>query len=513
DPPRGVGRELVAPAVLELLDSADEALVALLDEVEEAHAAAVVLLRDGHDQAQVRLDEVPPGQLAVLDDALLPAPLPLFHLLRVLLEALLGGLALLDATSEVDLLLEGQQLDAADLLQVLPDGVVGLDAGVGHRRGARLELLSIKLLAVLEVLLVQLLFVEHLVVGQIGDEDAALLEGLHQVLEVLLLRVQLQALDGAPERVGDLLAVELALLGTALEQRLYGLGAQPRGARGGLRLLVLRPRSLGGRLFALLGGVLTLVGSVLAGDLGRLRRRLGGLGSTVLGRCRLRLPVLARGGLRGGLLVCPGGLGLLPLGLLRVRVRLLRVRLLALLAVRLLRLCLLGHGPARLGLRGGALLGRARLGRGTGAGLRARLPGLILVALLGRLTRGAYCALGGSRCYGGLLEPGLAGLRHLFSSARESDRPPQRRRDCFVPRPGTPGPDLCACSTGGLGLCRGPAGPAPGSAQRKMLARRVPVVAKRAYPGVAEGPVMRSTSWPAFAGPRRPQVPGHSAHR
>src|SRR5690606_16987252 len=301
--------------------------------------------------------------------------------------------------------------------------------------------LAVKLLAVLEVLLVQLLVVEHLVVRQIGDEDAALLEGLHQVLEVLLLRVQLQALDGAPERVGDLLAVELALLGTALEQRLYGLGAQPRGARGGLRLLVLRPRSLGGRLFALLGGVLTLVGSVLAGDLGRLRRRLGGLGSTVLGRCRLRLPVLARGGLRGGLLVCPGGLGLLPRGLLRVRVRLLRVRLLrvrllALLAVRLLRLCLLGHGPARLGLRGGALLGRARLGRGTGAGLRARLPGLILVALLGRLTRGAYCALGGSRCYGGLLEPGLAGLRHLFSSARESDRPPQRRRDCFVPRPG-----------------------------------------------------------------------------
>src|SRR6266508_737463 len=55
DPPRRVGRELVALAVVELLDRADEADVPLLDEVEEAHAAADVLLRDGHDEAEIGL--------------------------------------------------------------------------------------------------------------------------------------------------------------------------------------------------------------------------------------------------------------------------------------------------------------------------------------------------------------------------------------------------------------------------------------------------------------------------
>src|SRR5690606_29319282 len=120
------------PAVLELLDRADEALVALLDEVEEGHAAAVVLLRDGDDEAQVRLDQVPAGQLAVLDDALLPAAFPLLHLVGLLLQPLLGGLALLDAPGEVDLLLQRQEFHTADLLEVLPDRVVGLDASVGH---------------------------------------------------------------------------------------------------------------------------------------------------------------------------------------------------------------------------------------------------------------------------------------------------------------------------------------------------------------------------------------------
>src|SRR3972149_6075164 len=37
DPPRGVGRELVALLVVELLDRPDEADVPLLDEIQEAH--------------------------------------------------------------------------------------------------------------------------------------------------------------------------------------------------------------------------------------------------------------------------------------------------------------------------------------------------------------------------------------------------------------------------------------------------------------------------------------------
>src|SRR2546425_680403 len=57
DPPRGVGRELVALVVVELLDRPDQAHVAFLDEVEERHAAADVLLGDRHDQPQVGLGQ------------------------------------------------------------------------------------------------------------------------------------------------------------------------------------------------------------------------------------------------------------------------------------------------------------------------------------------------------------------------------------------------------------------------------------------------------------------------
>src|SRR5439155_16361275 len=53
DPPCGVGRELVALLVIELLDRADEPDVPLLDEVQERHAATDVLLGDRNDEPQV----------------------------------------------------------------------------------------------------------------------------------------------------------------------------------------------------------------------------------------------------------------------------------------------------------------------------------------------------------------------------------------------------------------------------------------------------------------------------
>jgi hypothetical protein len=56
DPPGGVGRELVAAAVFELVDRLHQADVAFLDQVEELQAAVGVLLGDGDDQAQVGLD-------------------------------------------------------------------------------------------------------------------------------------------------------------------------------------------------------------------------------------------------------------------------------------------------------------------------------------------------------------------------------------------------------------------------------------------------------------------------
>ena len=53
DPPGGVGRELVAAGVLELVDRPHQARVALLDQVEEAQAAVAVAFGDGDDQPQV----------------------------------------------------------------------------------------------------------------------------------------------------------------------------------------------------------------------------------------------------------------------------------------------------------------------------------------------------------------------------------------------------------------------------------------------------------------------------
>src|SRR4051794_12786903 len=58
DPPRRIGRELEALAVVELLGSANEADRPLLDQVEERQALVAVSLRDRDDEAQVRLDHL-----------------------------------------------------------------------------------------------------------------------------------------------------------------------------------------------------------------------------------------------------------------------------------------------------------------------------------------------------------------------------------------------------------------------------------------------------------------------
>ena len=101
NPPRGVGGELEALGVVELLDRADKAEVALLDEVEEEHAATNVALGDGDHQAQVGRDELLLGVEA--------------HLLDAHEAALLGARELVG----------GEQVDLADLLEVHAHRVAG----------------------------------------------------------------------------------------------------------------------------------------------------------------------------------------------------------------------------------------------------------------------------------------------------------------------------------------------------------------------------------------------------
>ncbi len=56
NPPGGVGGELVAAAVFELVHRLHQAEVAFLDQVKELKAAVGVFLGDGNHQAQVGLD-------------------------------------------------------------------------------------------------------------------------------------------------------------------------------------------------------------------------------------------------------------------------------------------------------------------------------------------------------------------------------------------------------------------------------------------------------------------------
>ena len=134
DPPGGVGGELEALAVVELLDRPDQAGVALLDQVEHRHLRAAVLARDRHDQTQVGGDELVEGALALGD-----------HPLELLLGRRLRGSALLaahatlgqevlgkesgfDGLAQLDLTGGIEQRGTRDLVEVHTDAVSSLGA-------------------------------------------------------------------------------------------------------------------------------------------------------------------------------------------------------------------------------------------------------------------------------------------------------------------------------------------------------------------------------------------------
>src|SRR5688572_5534124 len=70
DPPDGVGDELDPLRLVELVCGADQAEVALVDQVRERDALVLILLRDRHDEAEVRPNQLVQRLLIVRADAL-----------------------------------------------------------------------------------------------------------------------------------------------------------------------------------------------------------------------------------------------------------------------------------------------------------------------------------------------------------------------------------------------------------------------------------------------------------
>ncbi len=56
NPPRRIGRELVAAPIFELIDRFHQADIAFLDQVEKLQATVGVFLGDGDDEPQIGLD-------------------------------------------------------------------------------------------------------------------------------------------------------------------------------------------------------------------------------------------------------------------------------------------------------------------------------------------------------------------------------------------------------------------------------------------------------------------------
>ncbi len=136
DPPGGIGRELVALGVVELLDRADQTEVALLDQVEQGHAATAVLLGDRDHKTQVRRDQLLFRRMPVPDQGLEVTPQYRLQV-GVGLQLVLGEQASLDPLGQFDFLRGVEQGYFADLAQVHTHEVGGsgmLRGCAGSRR-------------------------------------------------------------------------------------------------------------------------------------------------------------------------------------------------------------------------------------------------------------------------------------------------------------------------------------------------------------------------------------------
>ena len=88
NPPRRVGAELIAAAILIFVDGTHQASVAFLNDVQEAQAAVAVLLCDRHHQPQVAAGQISLGLSSFRIDGL-DGPQTLVELPRRLQDQLL----------------------------------------------------------------------------------------------------------------------------------------------------------------------------------------------------------------------------------------------------------------------------------------------------------------------------------------------------------------------------------------------------------------------------------------
>ena len=189
NPPGGIGRELVAAAVLELVDRLHQADIAFLDQVEELQAAVGVFLGDGDDEAQVRLHHL------------------LLGLARLAL-ALLHHVHDLAELADLEPGLAGEHLDLVAVLLdlVLVPGDEALPALGGELRHpvepARVELGA---LVVLEKILAR----DAMALGE--PHQAALVadEALVDVVELLDQRIDARLVEAERLHLGDDVVLEL----------------------------------------------------------------------------------------------------------------------------------------------------------------------------------------------------------------------------------------------------------------------------------------------------------------
>ena len=256
NPPGGVGGEFEALHIVELLHRLDKTQVALLNQVQELHPPAHIPLGNRHHQAQIGLGQPLAGLLTFFDGLLQLAAQLLGDLLPrslQLVQLLLGGVACGHGLGQLHLLLGGEQVHFADLLQIHAHRVVGakvVNEGVGVH-----NLLLGDLLHLLHWGLRRIGKLGHVVLPH--GVDAQVLQGVVNFIH--LVGAQLHILKHIQQLGGGQLALLLPPLnelgqlfgpGDALHHlHNFDLAGLHAGLDIGLRLLLLQNHLAGGVVF------------------------------------------------------------------------------------------------------------------------------------------------------------------------------------------------------------------------------------------------------------------------